>query len=156
MNEIILLAGIIAWTIILLTSMVILSRFYLNRLRKSVLTWFLPRTDQSGQPMPSEFADSMTAIAQIFATAITASIKGTILGMNSAAVRQDAAAARELMKTQNPVLGSLLSFLPKGITRTIVKNPELAQLAMQWVANQGKEKVSSNNGGGEVKNPFNL
>jgi len=76
---------------------------------------------------------------------------------NSAAIRQDKAAARADLLASNPLMGFAAKYAP-GLIR---KNPELAQLALNFLnkGGQRKEENAENNGHEPVTtggNPFKI
>jgi len=153
----ILLGGLLLCQLLLLLSGLMLVKKLKSFLSENVLSFFTPK----GKDEQSQFADTLDNIASRLAHAIIASAKGWLMAQNSAAVRQENAAARqELMANAPPALGGLMAFAP-GLAKKIVKHPELAQLAMQFMGNMGggreREAQASNNGGNHSSsNPFKI
>jgi len=113
-----------------------------------------------GEENKSQFAVILEKWIDHLAVAITASIKGWLLGQNSIAVRQDKAAARaELQASAPPIAQALMKYSP-GIGKIIAKNPELAQMAMNAFAGMGGKKEGgegeSDNHQAPAGNPFRI
>jgi len=155
-----LLLGVI---LICQLSLLLLGLVVGNKLRswvsQNVRSLFEQRKDLEGKPAQSVFADILDDIGNRLARAIIASVKGWLMAQNSAAVRQDKAAAREeLMANAPPAMGALAAFAP-GLMKKAMKHPELAQMAMQFMGNMGgqrKEEAISNNGNSHPENPFRI
>jgi len=128
-------------------------------LLQNVRSFFEQRKDREGNPEQSAFADILDNIGNRLAAAIIASAKGWLMAQNSAAVRQDKAAARQEFQASAPAaLQFLMKFSP-GIGKIVQKNPELAQLAMSALGNMGgkSEAVISDNGNGHISgDPFKI
>ena len=105
----------------------------------------------------SNLADILDLVSTRFASAFTASIKGFLMAENSAAVRQDKAAARQQVMEANPMLAGLAAFAP-GLMRKFGKNPEILQMGLSLLQNAGKpkEEAKAGNNGSSAGNPFKI
>lgn len=150
--ELAILGVLICQLLLFVTSLGIATKLMYS-LIKSVRSFF----EQPEPEKQSPFADTIDNITSRLAVALIASIKGWLMSQNSIAVRQDKAAARqEIQDNAPPILGMLMKYQP-GIGKILGKNPELAQLAMQYLSNRGKapEEVPANNNGSSG-NPFKV
>jgi hypothetical protein len=147
--------GVLICQLLLLATSLLLAKRLMSSLSRNVRLYF--ESPDEGKQSP--FADTLDNLSARLGAAIIASIKGWLMSQNSIAVRQDKAAARqEIQENAPPILGMLMKYQP-GIGKLLGKNPELAQLAMQYLNNrQGAkppEEVSAGSNGSSG-NPFKV
>lgn len=96
---------------------------------------------------PSQFALLTDAIAHQIASAIVASAKGTLMGMQSVDSKNARKLESDLMldmaTAQSPIIGMLLKQFPT-VAKRIQKNPEMLPYVQQLMS-----KISSGSGGSE-------
>lgn len=86
----------------------------------------------------SALAKTFEAISEMVGRAIVASIKAWLIGQKSIEVRQGHAEAGEAL-SMSP-LGGLVNILPNSLKKSLIKNPQLIDMAMGY--------INRNNGGG--------
>lgn len=148
-TNLLLFGVIICQLLLFLLSLVLIKRQMLS-LTRAVLSYFVQQPEEK----QSKFADTLDNMAGRFAAAIVASLKGFLMGENSAALRQEKAAARADLLASNPLMGFAAKYAP-GLIR---KNPELAQLALNFFQGQRQEAKAENNGHEPVNSgsPFKI
>lgn len=99
---------------------------------------------------PSQLAKAIDAVSQMFARSIAASVKGTLMGMQSGAVRGETAIQGALLQdtAAQAGLGALLSSFP-AVSRTLKKNPALFDMAMGFLANRANKAAAPAGSNGE-------
>lgn len=115
-----------------------------QRLMRTIKLYFEP----AGPEQLSQFAQITEAISRQFASAAVASVKGTIMGMNSVDSKNqkklEADFTMDLVNQQMPLLGAFMAQFP-SVAKRIQKNPELLPLVQQFAS-----KLSN---GGSLKMP---
>lgn len=109
-----------------------------------------------GDKQPSQLAVVSEALAEMVGRAIVASLRGFLLGQKSIETRQaNAQAEGEL--TTSP-LGGLVNMLPISLKKSLIKNPQLLDLAMGFMSRSGGSGGNGRTGGsGPSSQPkFNL
>jgi len=141
-------------------SLLLISLIVAKRLTSSLLKNVRSFLESPGEDKQSPLADILDNAANRLAAAIIAHVKAWLLAQNSIAVRQEKAQLREnLQSNAPPMIGALMKFSP-GIGKLITKNPELAQLAINYMQNRGgagsaPEEVPARNNGSSG-NPFKV
>lgn len=143
--------GVIICQILLYVFTLILLKYSISKVKITLTEYFSPGPDQT----PSPFALTVDNISLILAKHIVNSVKGYLLSLNSAEVRTaKAEARRELQESGPPLVSALLGAFP-ALGKKIIKNPEIAQLAMSAFQNLGKKEDQGDNHKPEV-NPFKI
>jgi hypothetical protein len=150
----VLLAGVIICQLLPL----LIGLAALVRLKSLVLRNVRSFLEPPAEGQPSQAAVILDLVSTRLASAITASIKGFLMGENSVAIKEQRRAALQEVTGSSPILAGLQAFAP-GLVRKFGKNPELLQAAMQLFQGAGKpreEANSGNNGGSVSSNPFRI
>lgn len=138
----ILLAGVL---IILIGCIVAIWSIY-GRILTTVATW----TTQPDEKTPSPLGNFIDTIAQMFARALVALVKTTQMGELSGMVRAEKAvnsAIAEDLAGQQPVLSAVLQQFP-ALKKTLRRNPQLMDMAIQSLAKIAPGSGSGNNSKG--------
>ena len=108
----------------------------------------------SSPGLPSPLAIVIQQVAGVFATEISKSIKGTLMGIQSVESRNETAEQSAQLATQSPLLGAVLAAFP-GVGKRLAKNPALATLALSMLnKKQNSSAILPGNGGSNQGNPF--
>lgn len=99
---------------------------------------------------PSQLAVVSEALAEMVGRAIVASLRGFLLGQKSIEARQANAEAGEAM-TASP-LGGIVNMLPVSLKKSLIKNPQLLDLAMGYLSKTG---AGGGNGGHQTLSKVN-
>ena len=98
----------------------------------------------SGENKTSQLALVSEALSEMIGRAIVASLRGFLLGQKSIEVRQENAAAGENISA-SPV-GSIINMLPNSLKKSLIKNPQLLDLAMGFLSKGGSAQNRDNGG----------
>lgn len=134
---------------------VALAVIFVLRIKQMLLDFIVPVEDGK----PSALATACEAVASMIGRAVTAQIKATLMGMQSGDKRQVAAVEGAIAQDQAGQMGfgSLLQSFPI-LGKSIKKNPQLMDIAMQILAQRLAPKSSAPAGSnGHADSPsFNL
>lgn len=110
----------------------------------------------SGNNQPSQLAVVSEALSEMIGRAIVASLRGFLLGQKSIETRQANAAAGEEISA-SPI-GSIVNMLPISLKKSLIKNPQLLDIAMGYLSRSGGSGGNGRPGGsGPSSQPkFNL
>jgi len=123
----VLCAGILSLGAILLATLLYARRRV--RAFESTIRTFISAPDAQ---TPSPLAQTVDAVAQLVGRAIIAQAKTTFMGIESGAVRSAQAAVKNQALAQFPWL-SVLDKLSPGLSKTLVRNPQLLNLAANLI-----------------------
>lgn len=127
----ILLAGVLLINLCIFGSII----FAFTKIRgvsREFREFITPQSDNA----PSRLAMVFQSISEMFGRSMVASLKGFMMGAKSGEVRQANAETGEAIGA-SPI-GALVDMLPKSVKRSLIKNPQLLDLAMGFMAKQGQ------------------
>lgn len=84
---------------------------------------------------PSQLAAVSEALSEMIGRAIVASLRGFLLGQKSIETRQ--ANAENGAEISASPLGGLVNMLPVSLKKSLIKNPQLLDLAMGFMSRSG-------------------
>lgn len=151
MNSILLTAILLVLLIFLALSFYIILK--IRAKYREIISFITP----SGNNQPSQLAAVSEALSEMIGRAIVASLRGFLLGQKSIETRQATAAAGEEM-TASPI-GGLVNMLPVSLKKSLIKNPQLLDLAMGFLSKSGGSGGNGHTistGGPSSKPKFNL
>ena len=123
---------------------VILACFMIYRRIMNIITQFMT---PEAENKPSPFAMLVDSVATMFGRSIVAQLKSTLMGVQSGAKRAETAIEGDIMEgvvqAQSPMLGGLLNSF-SALKKTLRRNPQLADMAMQFMANKMATNGQSN------------
>lgn len=114
-----------------------------------------------GENQPSPLAQTTGAMADMVARSLVAQAKATFMGLQSGNSRAEKAIeadmAEDLIAQKSPLAGAIMSSFP-SLRRTLRRNPQLIDLAMQEMAKRGAGPAATadNGGGNRGQIPFSL
>lgn len=97
-----------------------------------------------GDKLPSKLAQVSEALSEMIGRAIVASLRGFLLGQKSIEARQANAEAGEAVESSP--LGGLVNILPISLKKSLIKNPQMLDLAMGFLSRSGGSGGSSGMG----------
>lgn len=145
--------GVLLCNLLLFAFALIRLKSSISTLKRTLVLYFQPQGEN-----PSEFAAAVELISKILAKNIVDSAKAYLLSLNSAEVRAGKAALRDSLSSQSPLLAGLLQAFP-SLGKKIVKNPEMAQIAMNFLNRRSGESEEPGSNGHEtvaISNPFKI
>ena len=126
----ILLAGILLINICIFGS-IIVAFLIIRSVSREFREFITPQAENT----PSRIAMVFQSISEMFGRSMVASLKGFMMGAKSGEVRQANAETGEAIGA-SPI-GALVDMLPKSVKRSLIKNPQLLDMAMGFMAKQG-------------------
>lgn len=105
---------------------------------------------------PSPLATVVNDLAVMVGQSVSAHIKATLMGVESGDARGERALKTDVLLDTSPLLAGIASSFPH-VAKRINKNPELASVAMNLLANMGnvgKGAPNNGNGGGHYQTTF--
>lgn len=116
-------------TLILLILLVFLASFFvvllqIRRKYASIIAFITP----AGPDQPSQLAIVAQTLSGMVGSALVSSARGFLMGQKSIEKRQESAAAADEISA-SPI-GGIVNMLPNSLKKTIIKNPQLLDIAM--------------------------
>lgn len=130
-----------------------ISAYVLLRIRHvyiDIIDFLTPQSDT----VPSALATVMQSAASMIGSALVASAKGFLMGQKSIEKRQASAEAGEAISA-SPI-GGIVNLLPNSVKKSIIKNPQLLDMAMGLFAQKSESSPSGGNGQSASRAKFNL
>jgi hypothetical protein len=135
----ILLSCILALMIACVVAVIMIYR----KISRTITQFITPEAENK----PSPFALLIDSVASMFGRSIVAQLKSTLMGVQSGQKRAESAIEGDIMEgvvqSQSPMLGGLLNSFP-ALKKTLRRNPQLADMAMQFMANKMATNGTSN------------
>ena len=141
---------------ILLTNVILLASLALAFLNiRSVFREFKDFITPTGENKPSKLAMTCEALSEMIGRSLVASLKGFLMGAKSAEVRQGNAVVGAGIDA-SPI-GGIVAMLPKSVRASLIKNPQLIDMALNFMQKRGNSSSSppeSNHSNSQVKFDF--
>lgn len=137
----VLLAGILICFLVFLAFLLYISLQFRKKYR-DITAFLTPIADNQASPLAKTFE----AISEMIGRAIVASLRGFLLGQKSIETRQASATAGEEMSASP--LGGLVNMLPISLKKSLIKNPQLLDLAMGYMSKDNHRSSGSGGGSG--------
>ena len=139
---------------ILLCFLMFLATIFVVYLKfRSIYSQIIDFVSPPGDNKPSQLARVAEALSEMVGRAVVASLKGFLMGQKSIEVRQGNAEAGEAV-SQSP-LGGIVNILPASIKKSLIKNPQLLDLALGYINRQNDNSPGGNHQRAD-KAKFNL
>lgn len=143
---------------ILLVNLIFLAGFALVCIKlmhiyRDILDFIMPPNKNT----PSKLANVCEAFSEMMGRSLVASLKAFLMGKKSGEVRQENAETGA--EIDAGPLGAIVGALPKSIRSSLIKNPQLVDLALNFMSkrNAGKAgSVAGNNHTDAAQVKFNL
>ena len=121
---------------ILLTNVLLLAGLCLAFLKiRGVFREFKDFITPPGENKPSKLALVCEALSEMIGRRLIASLKGFLMGSKSVEVRQ--ANAEVGAGIDASPLGAIVGMLPKSVRASLIKNPQLLDYALNFMAKRG-------------------
>jgi hypothetical protein len=105
--------------------------------------------------IPSKLANVCEALSEMMGRSLVASLKAFLMGKKSGEVRQEN--AEQGAEIDAGPIGALVGILPKSVRSTLVKNPQLVDLAINFMSKRNAGKPAPGNNHNEPEQvKFNL
>lgn len=151
-NVIILVMNILL-SCILLSNVLLLAGLGLAFIKiRSVFREFKDFITPPADKQPSKLALVCEALSEMIGRSLVASLKGFLMGAKSAEVRQGNAEVGAGIDA-SPI-GAIVNMLPKSVRASLIKNPQLIDMALNFMAKRGGNSspvVSDNHSSSQVK-----
>ena len=133
---------------ILLTNVILLASLGLAFLKiRNVFREFKDFITPSGENKPSKLAMTCEALSEMIGRSLISSLKGFLMGAKSAEVRQGNAEVGAGLDA-SPI-GALVGMLPKSVRASLIKNPQLIDMALNFMQKKvitgSNSSLASNN-----------
>lgn len=120
------------------------------RIVESKISGFLTSPDAN---TPSPLAQTVDAMSQLLARAVIVQAKTSLMGMNSVEAKAEKRQATSEAMARFPALGFLQNLSP-GLSKSLLKNPALLNLAGQFLQSKVTGQTGTNQpGNGKVSQP---
>jgi len=125
-------------TAILLANVTILVMFFvfLRQMQKAkaevneVYDEFKTFISQADPDTPSPLAQTVSSISDMIARSLVAQVKTTFMGIESGVSRAENSIQQNAFAQANPLIAGLVNMFPKTVKRTLIKHPELIDMAL--------------------------
>lgn len=144
---------------ILLTNVILLASLGLAFLKiRNVFREFKDFITPTGENKPSKLAMTCEALSEMIGRSLVASLKGFLMGAKSAEVRQGNAVVGDGIDA-SPI-GGIVAMLPKSVRASLIKNPQLIDMALNFISKRGSigsnSSLASNNNHEKSQVKFDL